>query len=131
MKRTEDEIAAALENSMGNIAMAARTMGYSRSGLNVRINESEKLRQVVADQREAMTDHAESSLNRGVISGEAWAVCFYLKCQGKSRGYTERGEMSHDVRLTVSAAEDLSDEQLADIVRGSSGGIIGTPDSTT
>jgi len=37
-----------------------------------------------------MCDNAESALNRAVINGEAWAVCFTLKTQGKDRGYIER-----------------------------------------
>jgi hypothetical protein len=27
-----------------------------------------------------------------VLAGEPWAVCFYLKCQAKDRGYIERTE---------------------------------------
>jgi len=39
-----------------------------------------------------MLDNAESVLYKAVLNGEAWAVCFFLKCQGKSRGYIERQE---------------------------------------
>jgi hypothetical protein len=28
-----------------------------------------------------------------VLKGEAWAVCFFLKCQARERGYVERTEV--------------------------------------
>ncbi len=71
---------------------------------------------IVNDARESMADNAESALGLATLRGEAWAVCFTLKCLGKDRGYIERGEVNHDVRLVVShSAEDLTDEQLAAI----------------
>ena len=71
---------------------------------------------IVNDARESMADNAESALGLATLRGEAWAVCFTLKCLGKDRGYIERGEVSHDVKLVVShSAEDLTDEQLAAI----------------
>ena len=39
-------------------------------------------------------DVAETALLAAVAKGEAWAVCFYLKCKGKARGWTERAEVT-------------------------------------
>lgn len=39
-------------------------------------------------------DVAETMLLAAVSKGEAWAVCFYLKCKGKARGWTERTEVT-------------------------------------
>lgn len=39
-------------------------------------------------------DLAETMLLAAVAKGEAWAVCFYLKCKGKQRGWTERAEVT-------------------------------------
>jgi hypothetical protein len=61
-----------------------------RHHLHLIIKKSEKLQRVVHDARQSMCDNAESALNRAVINGEAWAVCFTLKTQAKDRGYIER-----------------------------------------
>ena len=37
---------------------------------------------------------AENSLFEAIRRGEAWAVCFYLKCMAKDRGYVERAELT-------------------------------------
>lgn len=50
-----------------------------------------------------MLDHAESSLQKAVLKGEAWAVCFFLKTQGKSRGYTNAG--AHPLYAELRQAE--------------------------
>jgi len=89
-----DELEGALRASKGMVSVAAKTLNMTRSGLYDRINKSERLQTVVADEREAMTDTAELSLHRAIVGGQAWAVCFYLKTQGKSRGYVERQEIS-------------------------------------
>ena len=42
---------------------------------------------------------AELSLFKAIQTGEAWAVCFYLKTQGKDRGYVERYETQLDLTI--------------------------------
>jgi hypothetical protein len=74
----------------GNVSAAARSLGMQRHHLHKIISRSEQLQQVVHDARQSMCDNAESALNRAVINGEAWAVCFTLKTQAKDRGYVER-----------------------------------------
>lgn len=89
-KYTQKQIEAALVNMSGNVSAAARSLGFQRHHLHAIIAKSEKLQQVVHDARQSMCDNAESALNRAVINGEAWAVCFTLKTQAKDRGYVER-----------------------------------------
>jgi hypothetical protein len=60
-----------------------------------------------------MVDNAESALNRSVLSGEAWAVCFTLKTQGKSRGYIERQEIRQVESIQVEIAEEIVDAHQA------------------
>lgn len=118
IKKSDKLIAKGLEAAMGNVSLAAKQLGYSRSGLHLRISQSEFLRQVMKDLRESMTDNAESSLNRGILAGEAWAVCFYLKCQGRDRGYVERTEIQQDTKVTmVTPLESMSDDELNSIIR--------------
>jgi hypothetical protein len=87
---TQKQIEAALVSMSGNVSAAARSLGMQRYHLHKIIAKSEKLQQAVHDARQSMCDNAESALNRAVINGEAWAVCFTLKTQAKDRGYIER-----------------------------------------
>lgn len=72
-----------------------------------------------------MCDNAESALNRAVINGEAWAVCFTLKTQAKDRGYVERVQQevsgrdgqALEINATVKTVFDYS-TAIADIAGG-------------
>jgi hypothetical protein len=44
--------------------------------------------------RESMLDNAESKLYSEVLAGNMTALIFFLKTQGKSRGYCERQEIT-------------------------------------
>lgn len=116
-RKSDKELLAALEASMGNVSAAARALGYTRRRVEQRIAKSPQLQEARNDLRESMTDNAESALNRAILQGEAWAVCFYLKCQGKKRGYIERTEVQQETRVTVSSMESMTDDELVAIVR--------------
>lgn len=77
----------------GNMAAVAREYGVTRQAVWKFVQSYANLAAVVIDCRESMKDHAESSLHKSVLEGEAWAVCFYLKTQAKDRGYVERQEV--------------------------------------
>jgi hypothetical protein len=87
---TDDAVGAALHKTHGNISAAARSLSCTRRAIQIRIEKSAELQQIVTDARESMVDLAESALRRAVKEGDGWAVCFTLKCLGKARGYIER-----------------------------------------
>lgn len=98
---TPELVAAALAELQGNIAATAKRFGVARSSVLQFIQKRPILQQICHDAREGMLDNAESSLYRAVIAGEAWAVCFFLKTQGRSRGYDENEalrEMQKEIR---------------------------------
>ena len=125
MRASEKKIATALKAALGNVSLAARNIGVSRQHLHERIAESANLREVLHDARESMVDNAESALGRAVLQGEAWAVCFTLKTQGKGRGYIERQEIRQETKLAVTmSAEEMTDDELAAIAAGSGPRVI-------
>ena len=66
-----------------------------------------------------MLDVGELSLLRAVQNGEAWAVCFLLKTQGKQRGYIERAEISGpDGGAIGLEVNGLTDDQRAERISG-------------
>jgi hypothetical protein len=56
--------------------------------------ESEGLEEAVIEGRNRRLDFAESMLDKGMKDGNMTAIIFYLKTQGKSRGYVERQEVT-------------------------------------
>lgn len=92
---TNEQIIKALRESRGLVAVAARKLGCARQTIYNRAEKSEAVREALVEAREFTTDIAEAALYKAIEAGEGWAVCFYLKTQGKGRGYIERQE--HEV----------------------------------
>lgn len=88
------QVEAALRNSGGLIATAARALGVSRQAIQQKTKKYPHLRAIVDDERELHVDLAESALKVALRGGEAWAVCFTLKTIGRQRGYVERQELT-------------------------------------
>ena len=92
-KNLSVELAAvAIQEAQGNVSVAAKRLGICRTTFYDYINRHPSLKKVLSEARETMLDEAESVLYKAVLRGQSWAVCFFLKCQGKSRGYVERQE---------------------------------------
>lgn len=106
--RTDREIVEAVTQAKGLVSVAARSLGISRRTIYNRRKKSRAIREAIEEAREYTSDVAENELFRAIQRGEAWAVCFYLKCQAKNRGYTERQEHAHtgDVVLRVVYDDD-------------------------
>lgn len=92
---SDAKIIAAVKKSRGLIAVAARSLGIDRKTVYNRMEKSDAIREAVEESRDFTTDTAEAALYKAIQEGEAWAVCFYLKTQGKGRGYVEKQQ--HEV----------------------------------
>ena len=91
---TVEQIAEALQGAGGLQAEAARMLGVNRSAICRRVQKSKVLQGVVEQARETRLDQAESKLAELIEAGSLGAICFYLKCQGKDRGFIERSEIT-------------------------------------
>jgi len=89
-KCTRKQIIRALEANQGFLSFTARALNLKYDTLKHRMARDPKLRAAWEAIRESHLDFGESKLLTAVKKGESWAVCFYLKCQGKKRGYVER-----------------------------------------
>ena len=89
-----ESIIKALHATRGRIYLAADQLGCDPQTIYNRMEKEPELAEVIRAERERRIDIAETALDRAVIEGEAWAVCFTLKCLGKHRGYVERQEIS-------------------------------------
>lgn len=113
LKYTPEQIIKALADTRGLVSLAARHLGCSPTTIRSYAKKYKSVAEALKEEREKMTDIAELSLYNKIQEGEGWAVCFYLKTQGKSRGYVERQEIDHSGRIDV---RSLSDEELRAIV---------------
>lgn len=119
-KLTVSDYEKALRATGGFLTHAAKKLGVSVPAVSQRIKKSARLQAVLEEIRGGMLDLAESKLKAAIKKGEAWAIAFYLKCQGKARGYIERAEYDHrvqgDVNLHHSAqlTTDQAKRLLAD-----------------
>lgn len=66
--------------------------------------EKDGLKDVISESRSGALDFVENKLMSRINEGSDTAIIFFLKTQGKSRGYVERQELEHNVtsnKLTV------------------------------
>jgi hypothetical protein len=88
------DVMALVDEKHGNVAAIARALGVARPTIYKRINESVNLQEALSSARETMLDNVESALYSQALNDNTTAMIFFLKTQGKSRGYTERQEIT-------------------------------------
>ena len=84
---TDEEIREQIGRRRGNITAVAQTLRCSRETVYKRLRQSEELRDRLAEAREAALDRAEQFLFEKCEAGDTTALIFFLKTQGRSRGY--------------------------------------------
>lgn len=113
-------ISDALSRNRGMVAVAARNLGCARSTIYDWMEAHPEIKQVLADEREVMTDIAELSLYKQVQVGEGWAVKYYLSAQAKDRGYAETVNLKHsgdkENPIEVNDASLSTDERVDRLV---------------
>jgi hypothetical protein len=91
---TSAEVCDALRKTKGMQTMAAKLLGCDISTMWRHVQRSPTVAQVLKEEHEKVTDMAELVLYQQIQEAAPWAVCFYLKTQGKGRGYIERQELT-------------------------------------
>jgi hypothetical protein len=94
MKKPERSvIEKAIVDSFGNLSQAANMLKVERATL-YRWIEQDALEEAVQEGRNKRLDFVEGKLDQKINSGDTTAIIFFLKTQGKSRGYVERQEVT-------------------------------------
>lgn len=90
-------VADALTKARGVVSHAARLLDCDRSTVYAYINKYATVAQARDDAREDLLDYVENKLVEQITDGNITAIIFYLKTQGRNRGYVERMEHAgHD-----------------------------------
>lgn len=89
-----DEVIEVIGEVHGNLTAVSRKLKVSRPTMYKFVDAHPTVRAALDSARESMIDNVESKLYQKALEGEGWAVCFFLKTQGKRRGYIERQEVT-------------------------------------
>ena len=91
---TQAQVARALTAASGLVTSAAKRLGCDPKTVYRYMERYVSLKDVLGEARQSSVDLAESKLMEAINAGNLTAIIFFLKTQGKSRGYSERSE--HD-----------------------------------
>lgn len=80
-----------------NVSRCCKAVGIDRWTYYDWCKADPEFKRSIDAAREALIDTAESLLAKQMAEGNVTALVFFLKCQGKSRGYVERTE--HDLQM--------------------------------
>lgn len=87
---TVDQIEDGLRKAGGFISYAAKMLGVTAGAITQRVQASKRLQTALKEIKDNHLDLCESKLLKKINAEDLGAICFYLKCQGKSRGYYEK-----------------------------------------
>lgn len=109
-KYNPEDIATALRNTKGMVFVAAQNIGCSAQTIyNYARRYPDIVQKAIDEERGKATDVAEMALLKAIQKEKPWAVCFYLKTQGRNRGYVERSEQ---IQLTEDQVDRLIEREL-------------------
>lgn len=111
----KEKILEALKLSLGVKTTACNKAGISRTQLYKWMQDDEEFSAKVNDLRETALDFVESALFGQIQNGSTAATIFYLKTQGKNRGYIERSEV--DIKNTAPDLSGLSTDELKKLLQ--------------
>jgi len=89
-----EQVIEAIEKSRGLLTHAADVLGCNRVTIYEYAKKYPEVQAAIDSARDRMTDVAEGKLFQKISEGDNTALIFYLKTQGKKRGYVERQEVT-------------------------------------
>lgn len=92
----------ALQKSLGVVTTACKAADVGRTQYYEWLKSDSEFAAEVRDIKDIALDFAESQLHKQIQDGNTTATIFYLKTQGKGRGYVERQEVSYEEKRPLS-----------------------------
>ena len=110
----------AMEKALGIVTSACKSVGISRETHYRWLREDKDYKDAISDIRDIAIDFAESSLHRQIKDGNTAATIFYLKTQGKKRGYIEKQEIENtgQPNIIIQPLSQEAQESLDDLAHG-------------
>ena len=95
----KDSLLVALENHYGIVSHACQDVKISRTTYYNWYKNDKEFKESVDLLHNVVLDFAETALFELIKNGNVAATIFFLKTRGKSRGYSETGEVVNHVRM--------------------------------
>ena len=115
---TAKRIIKALKETNGLLTMAAHKSGIRYRTVCRYVAEYPTVKEAAQEAKEAMLDYTEGKLFSNIRAGKEASIFFYLKTQGKGRGYIEKQEIEHSGNISRSLEDYTTEELLAFIESG-------------
>ena len=122
-QQTAARIIKALKETQGLLTLAAPKAGVSYTTINRYVADFPSVKEAAIEAHERMLDFAEGKLYTKIKAGDNTCIIFYLKTQGKGRGYIERqdiqlsgkdgGPIQYKISVVSKNAKKLLDKVLA------------------
>lgn len=116
-ERTAARIIKALKETNGLLTMAAAKSGIGYRTVCRYVAEFPSVREAAQDAKESMLDFAEGKLYTKIKAGDNIAILFYLKTQGKARGYIERQEFANPTGESFRVEHDAKGKLINELNR--------------
>lgn len=116
----KSDIKKALEGSGGIISVVAKRLRCDWHTARKYI-DSFDLKQIEVNEKESLLDLAESNLIKNIQEQDNTAIIFYLKTQGKARGYVEKQEVvsaNTNINTNVEPTEEQKKEAIERVLKG-------------
>jgi len=118
---TASRIIEAIKESNGLLTLAAKRAGLHYATVWQYTQDFSTVKQAVIEAKEKMLDFAEGKLYENIKEGDNTAIIFYLKTQGKARGYIERQEVTgeggkpinYEITVKDSETKELTDRLIS------------------
>jgi len=114
---TAQRIITAISESSGLLTLAAKKAVVSYRTITRYTQDYPSVAQAVIEAKEKMLDFAEGKLYEKIKEGDNTAIIFYLKTQGKKRGYIERQEVTGEDGKPINyeiTVKDTETKELTD-----------------
>ena len=95
---TAQQVIEALQATHGMVYLAAQQLKCNPQTVMNYCKKFPSVEQAKHDARGAILDEAELRLLAAIRRDEAWAIAFYLKTVGRSRGYGERLDLNVSIQ---------------------------------
>lgn len=90
----KEQVVEALQAAEGYVAKAASILGVTVQTVYNYRDRYADVAEAFSETRERRHDHVESKLMKAIDNDNIAAIIFYLKTQGKARGWVERQELT-------------------------------------
>jgi hypothetical protein len=93
-KYTKEQVIDAIKRSRGFISQAAKILKCTNATVYHYKERYSEVEEAIKNERESLLDFAESKLLENINNNDNAAIIFFLKTQGKHRGYSEKEQIT-------------------------------------